>query len=152
MALVSTIKMKTRRDCLRTLAVSIGACPPRNPIPDWWEAFDQWFDSESEAKDRGRDGVLLELSEDGVEWFAALGFRPTPTWWSAFDAWFESAKGVDTFVRTETFSYEEMGEESDILYDYSDLVDEVLAEQDEDEGEDGGDVKNGTEDVGHADP
>lgn len=40
---VFEIDLTTREACLRGLAESIGTCPPRSPVPPWWEAFESWF-------------------------------------------------------------------------------------------------------------
>jgi hypothetical protein len=43
MAHFHEVNMSTRRAALESFARSFGKYPPRPPIPEWWEAFEEWF-------------------------------------------------------------------------------------------------------------
>jgi hypothetical protein len=37
------VDMSTRKSALESFLHSFGEFPPREPIPDWWKAFEHWF-------------------------------------------------------------------------------------------------------------
>lgn len=67
MAMVHELTFATRRECLEKFAGSLGEYQPRDPVPDWFTAFDRWY-----RKVGGRALVRTEafgydLEDDGNE-------------------------------------------------------------------------------------
>lgn len=46
---------ETRAECLVAIADSYGESPPVGDVPEWWRAFEKWY---QEKKKDARDGVV----------------------------------------------------------------------------------------------
>ena len=63
MAKLHEVSLKTRRECLEGFAESFGSYPPREPVPQWWTAFEKWY---------------VKVRRDGVE---TVTLRTEPFLW-----------------------------------------------------------------------
>jgi hypothetical protein len=51
MAAVFQVDMTTRKSALQSFTNAFGEYKPRQPIPQWWQHFEQWYST------RGADGT-----------------------------------------------------------------------------------------------
>jgi hypothetical protein len=42
-AMISELRFRSRRQCLEAFARTLGTHPPRQPLPEWWPAFEKWY-------------------------------------------------------------------------------------------------------------
>lgn len=56
MARVHHLEWADRAECLEAIASSYGDCPPREPVPAWWNEFEKWY--QEQKKTANKDGVV----------------------------------------------------------------------------------------------